>query len=327
MRTMNDDVGLGTAALAAVCLALAGCGEPGAPEEGGDDVAKELSRANLIPADLAEAADELTRLDSLMTRSRQDPRVGEAIRSLAGSVERLNGLVERIDIGKDHSVSFYAGADGAVSIAERAPKGAPSVVEPLLQRGPSFAQLFKGLAPGRPLPAALTSIDEEARFAATPGQSVESEAGGTAGRAGAADLRPDSESIGVTRQALTAAQGEWFRDNRCPHWGTYPYCYPYWGDGGYYRARYFTSSNFVIAPFSGYVVSVKPLWNGKVQAVLPVFVGEDHHYWQRGKLYYDCPFLSPNCRYKYYSGEHRWQIDDAIGDGFHWGGNFHNQYP
>ena len=318
------------AALGAVCLALAACDDEAPAPAPKTDITAELAAINMTPNTLEEAEVQFARLDALSKLSKGDARVLAATRQLADNIEPLNGLVDKITVGEGHTVSFYADANGeSQGIAEGAPTGTASMVRPLLDKGLSFVDVFKTLAPARELPTALLKVAAPAARGPSgdDGATIAPQISPASQISPATSARPGSaDGVTTVQSALGEGDGPWFAQNVCPTSGSFVWCKPNWWDGGGADSGgKVTTSYFRIAPFAGDALNVRRFWNGALQNTLTVFPGELKYYYQRGAKITDCCFLCPVCDVYYAKGRHKWDIINGIGDGFHWAGAFLNE--
>jgi hypothetical protein len=237
-----------------------------------------------------------------------DPMAQVALRQMMPALDRLNGMLARVEVEPGTFVSFYEPSPGQVLISERGPLNGNRVVSAAQSEGMSVLDLYRQLAKAEP-PAALVAAHE---------REVAGAANDTAGpelAPGQAVYTPPSDTTTATG-ALTAADGQFWRD-----WGCFVYgagyadvagCYPNWANGGYGQANTRTSF-FVVAPFAGDAVSVRMQYQGSTKFQDPAFVGEWDGWW-----YHSSINTSRVTGPEYNIKTHRWDILQATGDQFHW---------
>jgi hypothetical protein len=282
---------------------------------------------DIAPSSLEQARDELAKANELLARDPDNAELLRSLHMLRDHVDVLNGMVDRIEIGTNHVVTFYKGDQDVIIVGERMPRGTASVLTDGAQRR-SLVDLYRELAPDRQLPSALA----ESSAATLPPSSdtpvlSPGESGG--GSTWLEPSGPRTDGLGVSQQLLTAADGPFFRDNFCPTGGVFSFCLPNWGGGAFATA---TSTHSVvnIAPFSGVGnVNLEPRVNGTLLASFAVFVGELSGFWVRGPR---VSVRDSGCCLICACGTHlevtratlRWDVTNAASKGFHFGGNFYN---
>ena len=115
------------------------------------------------------------------------------------------------------------------------------------------------------------------------------------------------------------SDGAWWVANVCYTGGDAKDCKPNWGGGGWAQANAKTSF-FQVAPYSGNWLSVKLRVGSTSGPTDYLFPGEWGSYWAHSSSFADC-WCSPICACGYFDyniATHRWDIDDASGDAFHW---------
>jgi hypothetical protein len=284
-------------------LGVVGCGNTN-PDQDNPDI-------NVNPLTHDEAAVSLQRI----TQRAGDPLAQSALRQMMPALDRLNGLVARVEVAPGSVVSFYEPIPGQITISERGPVDGQHVLSAAQSKDLSVLDLYRQLAKAEP-PAALVAahnrevagVGHDASEDLVPGQAASSPASGNG------QLVQNGDTSTAT-SALTADDGQYWRD-----WGCFLYgpgnadiagCYPNWANGGYYQANTKTSF-FAIAPYAGGPVSIRMQYNGKTAFTNPAFVDEWDGWWAHSSTYSNVNGPQYNVKL------HRWDILNASGAQFHW---------
>jgi hypothetical protein len=322
--------------LGAVVLSIAACGGSEGAADGTASVEDRLSAINMDPADFAQAEQAFEELNALLTETHDDARVVAAGKALSEKVDVLNGLLATVVVG-ERTVSFFQSPDGSRTVSDSGPMGSKSVLETAAYRGLAPAELFRAVAPNRELPPALRRAAPLA--AATADSSAQAEqparqaAANVAHSGGVQQLdQVAGQGIAAKQSALTGSDADaiWFVNNRCPASGE-AYCYPQWGGGAWASYGNFKNSHFNIAPYAGNFVIVKQTTDGSVRGNFTVVPGEDRQFASWGptiSVSDSCSSWWPWSACGYHPDTkkvwHQWEVLNAAGDSFHWGGNWYN---
>jgi hypothetical protein len=296
-----------SSALSIAVLGMAGCA-----------AGAELDDLDLAPESFEAAEATLARIDAMLEADPEDPLAWDALATLRPRLDELNHLVARIDVGPNHTVSFFEVEPGVLGVSESAPEGAALVLTDELAVGLSVTELYATLA-HEPAPTSLVDAEARELAAAIPAENESEllvlESAGpldTSSELGASEL-------GSTQLALTGAQGQYFRDTYCFDAGDLRGCYPnHWG--ARFAEASAKTSFFTVAPYSGNV-SVRFRYSGETQFIDAVFSGEVRNWWWHSASYRTNGYLPYSPR-DYRRRTHRWDILDASGDQFHWAFNF-----
>ena len=294
---MNSRVEVGSLVVAVGLLC--GCGaEPGAGSNLEIDVE---------PATLEEANASLDAISQLEERGERDAAL-QALAALRPRLDELNGMIVRIEPETGRFITFYEPEPGHVLVSEKAPKNVESWLRTERFQGLSVLDTYRVLTRAEPPEALveaharqqlLDSTDEEDDARARP-------ASGTT----TSDVAPRVASgIGTSQEALTAADGEWFRDHGCfvNFAVDMRACLPNWGGGGW--AEGYTKTSFLtVAPFSGEWLSVRLTYSSQPRFTEAVFNGEWLSWWYHSSTSGD----------DYNRRTHRWDVLNASDNGFHW---------
>src|SRR5262245_44528436 len=93
---------------ACAALTLLGGACEGTAADAGADV-----QIDVAPNTLEQAGAELGRANDMLAARPQDTRLRADAQILRDSMDRLSGMIARIDISADHAVIFYKHADGS----------------------------------------------------------------------------------------------------------------------------------------------------------------------------------------------------------------------
>jgi hypothetical protein len=329
--------------LTAMVMSVVGCAGAEDMSQGEQDLSDEqigerLAAIDLDPATLEEGGDAMEQIDDLLTQTNGDETVLAAAHELSDKLDALSGLFSKVQVG-NRKVGFFQAADGTVTISDRGPLNSDSVLDAPAYRDLRAADLFRAIAPHLEVPEQLLR-SEQTRDGSAAGIEALDQARSDAPDVHSSALeaqRQDSE-IASTRQALTGsdADARWFRANRCPTTGFGPYCYPQTGgDGSWASWGDYRFSTFNVAPFAGGVITVRQTTDGTVRGNFAVFVGEDARFTSQGPTR---SVLDPNFHCPWYAFGlcatpmiptvvavwHSWEIVNASGDSFHFGGNWSN---
>jgi hypothetical protein len=317
MHTSNHSLSRALAALSIPFLCAA-CG-------GNDPSAEEATNGNAVdvntnPLSLEEAGESLTLIDELLAQDPEDAEALAALEEIRFRLDELNHLVARVELSPGRLVSFYETDPGIIGISETGPAGSESVLRTNEMHWSSPVDLYEQLAQAEAPPALVAAYQRQLRAEFAEGDSTHS-----AGAFGSSVIddgvepfaaeQPTSDRIRSTQQALTASDGPWYAENGCYHSGNVWQCMPNWGGGGY--AQYNSKTSFVnVAPYSGDVVSVRFRIDGSTKFLDPVFPGQWRSWWWHSSRTY-----GPR-GWDYKIQQHRWDILNASGDGFHWSFSF-----
>ena len=134
------------------------------------------------------------------------------------------------------------------------------------------------------------------------------------------------------RTVSEASDAATFRANSCPAGGVFPFCLLNWGGGA---SAWATSDHSLVsvAPYSGGgSVSLNIVRSGSTKATYSIVMGEWSNFWYVGpktsvKDNPSCiPILFGNCQTHYEATKiaHTWNVFNAAGKEFHFGGRFYN---
>lgn len=318
--------GLGRAAVlfATGCLALAGC----AGDNAGTAADTTIDTA---PLTLEDGQRQLEKIDRLVAERGQTAELRADARKVRDQMDVLSGLVDRLEVAPDHTVSVIMAPDGTTLLGERRPAGKPSALEGMDPTKTSMLEIYQRLAPGRSMPAVL--LKDQALSSAVPAEAVEvtpEVGGGSARAAGAAKAAPTAGETGLVQSALTQADTTYFRNNYCPTGGVFPFCLVDWWNGAFATA---TSDHSIVnlALFAGgSSVNLEYRANGKLLSILAALVGEVDTWWSVGghKSVSDsgcCFICACGSHYEAVKCTMRWDVTNAANKGFHFGGRFYNK--
>lgn len=281
---------------------------------------------NLDPQSKEEALVEAEKLSALMKANPHDAKLSASVETLSRRIEELSGLVSRVELGAGHWVSFLQAEDGSLIVTERMAEGGEraELAKPEVA-GMSALELHRFLAPALVVPAALSEVSARTVEPAEPATE-----GGGGGTDAPASGRIESRGNGLATQteALTAADGQWFRDNQCPA-GSNLFCLPNHG-GGFFSEFYRRYSQIIIAPFGGALVTVRARRNGNHNFSIGVFSNELKLFQNFGIPHQEKQ--DPDCGWPWACATHtieakmnlRWDVLDAAGESFHVSSNHWN---
>ncbi|HWA75340.1 MAG TPA: hypothetical protein VG937_23545 [Polyangiaceae bacterium] len=315
------------AAALLMCFSAVGCGA-----EGSESASSQEQHLDVAPATLADATAELSRADVLLANGADPTVISAELAQLRERLDDLNGRVAHIDLEAGHVVNFYQDASGNLVVGERQLVGTPSALAALDLSKLSAAELFVALAPQRTVPEALLR-NPTARL--VPVAEAESQAVAPTEVHGEVSSAPQLTStsskagnIGRSQQALTGADGAFFRANFCPQNGVFFFCNPNWS-GGLFAQANATHSKFSIAPFAGGgSVQTTVKVNGSSIGSFATFMGEVQTFFAMSGTHSvkdsGCCFICacgthPEVKVQL----HRWDVS-AAGKDFHAGGRFLN---
>jgi hypothetical protein len=301
-----------------VVLGLAACsGE--SPSDSGTAV-------NVNPSTLDEVTDSVSQIDAIYKRDPQAARV--ALDKLQVKVDELNHLVARVEASPGHYVGFYELEPGNIGISEQHPVGSKAILASSDIEASTSAELYRRLAHAEP-PQSLLDVEERekqvrdaTRAISTSPTSVERSSSGDGydfTQRGSEVENPGGEAVGAVQQAWTASQGPQWRDQQCFKGGDRRECLPNWSGGRYQISN--TRVTFVkIAPFSGDVLNVRFQMDGTTKWNNPAFPGEQWNWWAHSgtEKWSGCCWLCACGYWDYSIQNHRWDVLNATGDGFHW---------
>jgi hypothetical protein len=204
----------GTFAGALGCLAFAGC--MGTEGSASDDA------INTMPASLIEGRAELEKIDRIMTDHGSTDVLVQQQRDIRDRMDVFAGLVDRIEVAPEHTINFFVSPEGDTIVGERMKIGMPSAMK--ANSAESIESIYRRLAPGRTVPAALLGpaaiqTDNLATVPSQPGRAL-------VGQAATPATAADSNDIETITSAITdsASDDQWFRDNACPHGNVKDFC-------------------------------------------------------------------------------------------------------
>jgi len=290
-----------TMMFAMVSLTMVGCSA--APQA-------ESEELNVNPASLSEATESLASIEHLMRAQADDPRALDALKKLQPHLDELNHLVARVETRPGHVVSFYESEPGVIGVVEAGPSGEQRVLSPSdLEQAP--VPLYERLSGGAKAPKALVQADARARLGVDqhdaelkPGLVSRSD-----------EVAHETADVASTAQALTAGDGQWFRDNVCFKTGDFRECHPNRSNGAWFE--YNTRTSFMIlAPYyAPTFINVNLKYQGVQRFLYPVYQGETLSFaWYSGIN--GCGFFS--CNQNNVVANHRWDLLNAAGKSYHW---------
>ena len=126
---------------------------------------------------------------------------------------------------------------------------------------------------------------------------------------------------GARAPELTANDGQYFSSHDCYWGGEFHMCLPNWYNGGW--AEWQAKSSFLeIAPFSGGTVYVQMQKGGSYAYGFldPAFQGGVYSFYAYSSwINYGCSWgVACGGNYDYETQDHRWDLVNASGKGFHW---------
>jgi len=317
---------------AVACLLLAvGCGSAdGTPDVIAENSAEE--HLDVAPATLEKGASELARANELIAKGADKTRIMAEVAQLSQHLDKLNGLVDSVEVGPNHTVSFYSSAGGTV-LGERAPKGTPSAFTGLDLTTMSAVELHLKLAPQQEVPSALLKSEtatnqpilQKGDAPSTPlaGYDAPAAAGGTPQTAVAQSDIHTSE-ISAKQEELTSADGPFFVNNFCHNFGVFHTCAPNY-NGHYWAYSNATHSDVVVAPYGSGVTSTSWTLNNVLMGTWANFAGDIltlQAISGRHSVSDGCCFICAcGTHLETYWLQHRW---DTTGTGFHFSAWFYN---
>jgi hypothetical protein len=245
-----------------------------------------------------------------------DPAAQLALERIRPALDRLNGLVARVEAEPGRIISFYEPSPGQIMVSERGPMDGRRLLAEHEVKGQSVADLYRRLA-GAEAPAALIAAQSRELEALATGTEVIAAIDGQPGAtASSPAVRPtDHGDVVTVSSALGAADGPWFRQHACfvqePGGADFANCLPEWNNGGFAQASAKTSF-MTVAPYAGNGVTVRMQYSSLTKIQDPVATGEWLAWWWHSSTYSSIQGPKYNVR------THRWDILNASGDWFHW---------
>ena len=249
-----------------------------------------------------------------------DPAAQLALERIQPALDRLNGLVARVEAEPGRIVSFYEPSPGQIMVSERGPMDGRRLLAEQEVKGQSVANLYRRLA-GAEAPSALIAAQSRELENLATGTADHQTIGGQASpSASSPAARPTgSTDIVTASSALTGADGPWFEQNACftttPQTADFSDCLPNWNNGGFAQASTKTSF-FTVAPYAGSGVTVRMQYSSVTKFQDPVQTGQWLSWWFHSSTYNTVQGPQYNVR------THRWDILNAVGDWFHWSYGF-----
>lgn len=317
-----------TALMASACIALMGC--LGQNTDGAATDAVET-----MPASLTEARAELEAIDNTIATQGSSPALHDRTLLIRDRMEELSGLVDRVNITPNHSVSFIVTSDGSTLIGERMLQGASSVLAGNTPATMSLESIYRRLAPGRAIPTALLNARPAAAATlngALAPETVLSEGGGLQRQRDVAVLKGISDEISVVRGELTtsAADDTYFRNNFCPTGNVFSHCVVDWTGGRFAQAT--SDHSITHVAFTGgtgsFFLTYKA--NGVLKSQIVILPGEVQTWWavggKKSVKNAGCDCCSA-CQTHYEASRigMRWDVTNATGKVFDFGGSFYNK--
>ena len=263
--------------LLSIMAALCDCG--GTQE--GADTRGELENTepiDLSPKTLSDAAHSIAQIDAILSKTPGDARALAARVALNAALEKLNHLLAAVQLSGGHVVQFYEPTPGAILISERYPQGETATLKKEdYQQLP--ADLYRHLTGSDIVPTLLANAQQRAfpdkRF--RPSVSEVSRLGASSlgeDAPPAAELGARDENVSSQSSALTANDGQFFRDTECFQVGSSPglhqraLCRNNWFDGGFFDVMA-GKTGFKVAPFSGNSLTVTMFYNDRIRVHRP----------------------------------------------------------
>jgi hypothetical protein len=295
-----------------LALTISGCSE--SPSAG-------RVQPDPVPLSLEEAKLSLQEIDQLYG---SDPVAAvAAARKLRPKLDELNRLVARVELTPEHFVDFYSSQPGDIVIAEHGPMGVERVLRDEDTAERSAVALYRQLARGATVPAAL--INAEARDAER--QDPDAVAGDlllphleSSGGCQPDQGYKDGNGLSSVTQSLTSGDDAFWRDNVCYRGGDFLGCLP--NRTGHGWASTNAKTSFIeVAPYRGNV-SVQRSYDGSLRQTYALFAGEWWSFFQSSGTYANCCGICGCGTWEYYLRNHRWDVVDADGDGYHFAYSF-----
>ncbi|QDE84904.1 MULTISPECIES: hypothetical protein [Myxococcus] len=288
-------------------LVSAGCG---------DGLEETQAPIDLSPSSLSAARLSFQRIDRLYE---SDPAAAvEASRRLRPKLDELNQLLARVEVSREHFIEFYDLQPGGILVVERGPVADGRVLRDGDVARHSAVELYRQLTRGATPPTALVSAESRRAVPDDAHVIVRDEAAPHLESSGgfAPDLGEQGrDGFSSVTQPLTSADGPFWRDSVCYKGGDFVDCWSNVTGNGWAAANAKTSFT-QLAPYRGtvglwvsYESSVKAAWN--------VAAGEWFSFHQYSGTYWTCPPLVACGSTDYYIRNHRWDVTDAVGDGYH----------
>ncbi|NOJ83414.1 hypothetical protein [Myxococcus xanthus] len=271
-----------------------------------DSLGEEQTPIELNPSSLTEAQLSLQRIDKLYE---SNPVAAlEAKQQLRPRLDEINHLIARVEMAPEHHVEFYDSGGGGLLIMERGPAENGHILRDEDVAGHSAVELYRRLTGGSTPPEAL--VRAESLSEAHDGSHImPARDEMVANPESSEGFAPD-----VT-QSWTGADGQQWRDAACFKAGEFFGCFPNSTGHGWAHASAKTSF-FRLGPYRG-SVRLQASYNGGAWGSWVFFAGESVQYWQRSASYWACPWYEACGVQEYYIRQHRWDVLDADGDGYH----------
>lgn len=295
-----------------LALTASGCSE--SPSES-------RRQPNTDPSSLEEAKVSLQEIDQL--RGSDPVAAMAAAQKLRPKLDELNRLVARVELAPEHFVDFYSSQPGDIVIAEHGPMGAKRVLRDEDMTDHSAVTLYRQLAGGAAVPAAL--INAEARDAEPHDPDAVTQDPLLPHLESSGECPPDQGYQGgkdpsSITQSLTSGDGVFWRDNVCFRGGDFLSCLPN-RTGNTWASANAKTSFLEVAPYRG-DLSVQRSYDGSLRQTYALFQGEWWSFWQSSGTYANCCGICACGTWEYYIRNHRWDIVDADGDGYHYAYSF-----
>ncbi|WP_284667857.1 hypothetical protein [Myxococcus sp. SDU36] len=289
--------------LLAVALGVSGCG---------DSFGEDSTSIDINPSSLAEAQLSLQRIDQLYE---SNPVAAlDARQRLGPKLDEINHLVARVEVAPEHFVEFYELGAGGLLVMERGPVENGHVLRDEDVAGRPAVELYRRLTGGATPPDALVRAASPSEAPAGSHVSARDEA--------VAKLESSEGFAPDVTQSWTGADGQLWRDTACFKAGEFFGCHPNITGHGWAHSPAKTS--FVrLGPYRG-SVRLQASYDGAPWGSWVFFAGESVQYWQHSASYWACPWWQACGVQEYYIREHRWDVLDADGDGYHFTHAFRN---
>jgi hypothetical protein len=279
-----------------IALALFACGVAGCFEGAADPAPIDLD-----PPTLEAAQQSLQQLDELHATDPDAAMIG--LRQLRTRLDELNGLLARAELAPEHVIDFYDAQVDGIVIAERAPTPEQRVLRNEDFVEGSTIELYRRLTSEAPPPALVEAEARRKAARALPADGNVLTLSNESASPGELDRGPQpGAGLSSTRQALLSTDGIFWRDNVCYRGGDFLACLP--NRTGHAFASADAKTSFTeLAPYRG-VVGYHRSFNGSLRQIWTLFAGDWWWFYQE-----TVGFTRVN---------HRWDVVDSDGDGFHW---------
>ncbi|NTX41580.1 hypothetical protein HUA78_44830 [Myxococcus sp. CA033] len=290
--------------LLAAALASTGCS---------DSLDDGQTPINLAPPSLAEAQLSLQRIDQLYE---SDPAAAlDATQKLRPKLDELNNLVARVEMAPAHFVEFYDVQPGGLLVVERGPVEDGRFLRDQEGTDRSAVALYRRLTGGATPPDAL--VRAESRREAPDDFHLPAWDAAVPSLDFSEGFAPDpgAQTGDSVTQSWTSDQGPLWRDSACYKWGEFFDCLPNrTGNGA--ASRNAKTAFIQAAPYRG-SLRLQLSYDNVARGAWAVFAGEMASYWWHSASYWACPGGQACGVQEYYIRNHRWDVLDADGDGYH----------